>query len=62
MRLRIPSVSRNVWLAVGLVVLVGVAWLTQAAWLPAARNAWASLAKPTPATEAHADHDEADAC
>lgn len=59
MRLRLSSVSRYVWIAVGLVLLAGAAWLSRAAWLPAAQNAWTGITGSAPAAEAHADHDEA---
>lgn len=59
MRPRLPSVSRNIWLIVGLVLLVGVAWLTQAMWLPSVRSAWTATAGQAPATDADAVHDDA---
>ena len=59
MRPRLPSVSRNVWLIVGLALLAGIAWLTQAMWLPSARSAWTAVTGTAPATDADADHDEA---
>ena len=61
MRLRLPTISRKVWFAVGLVLLAGVGWLTHRTWLPTAQGWWAAATGSAPAAESefddHAGHD-----
>jgi multidrug efflux pump subunit AcrA (membrane-fusion protein) len=52
----LPRFPRFIWYGLGLIVLLGVAWLARPVWQPAARRAWAVIADPPPAPKLH-DHD-----